>query len=97
MVKDAWDCYNTQSEPLLSVMLGSQDYYATWSEPLPGIKWWKMSETITILNPEVMWGCDDLIANPLSHELGIDQDNVDPYATRRLDGFKENIYILQLL
>ena len=59
---------------------------------------WREVETTTTLDLKVLWGYDSPIANPPSHELGIDKDDVlSLYIVRRQDGFKENVYVLQLL
>ena len=51
-----------------------RDCYGTWSEPLSNV--WLEVETTTILDLEVLWGWDSLIANPPGHRLGMDQDDV---------------------
>lgn len=44
---------------------------------------------------KALWGYDDLIANPPSYKLGIDQDDIRSlYIIRKLNDFKENIHIL---
>ena len=59
---------------------------------------WREVEAATAFDLEVLWGWDGSTADPPGHGLGMDQDDVwSLYMVRRLDGFKENVYVLRLL
>ena len=59
---------------------------------------WREVETATALDLKVLWGWDGSTADPSDHGLEMDQDDIwYLYMVRRLDGFKENAYVLRLL
>ena len=74
------------------------DYYGIWLELLLNAEWWQEVETTTALDLEVLWDYNGLIANLLSCGLEMNQDDIwSLYIVRRLDSFKKNVYVLQLL